>query len=153
MLNINHPEHVYNCSFVQFLKPLWKQDPKNAENVTFIMASSYMLFSKHQTTGWKANLLCTLWQWRHSSIKMLFYGDSAANKKIIHLSDHINTKWEICFQKGCKIEEAFAILIYLEKKFYNPVHRLKAFIAPQVFSVENTHWGPLWGNRNRNAAA
>lgn len=75
---------------------------------------------------------------------MLFYGDSAADKKIIHLSDHINTKREICFQKGCKIEEAFAILIYLEKKFYNPVHRLKAFIAPQVFSVENTHTGDLY---------
>lgn len=70
---------------------------------------------------------------------MLVYSDSAADKEIIHLSDHINTKGEICFQKGCKVGKAFAILIDFEKSFI-----IQYIHKPLKFSVWKTHTGNLY---------
>lgn len=126
-LNVNHPEHVYLCSFVQFLKPLRKQDPKDAENKTCTVASSHMLFSKQQTVGNKVNLFRTPWQWRHSSTKMLFYSDSAADKEIIHLSDAMNMEQKKLFPEKIQCRKSiYNINVFWKKMFYNLVKMLKA---------------------------
>lgn len=42
---------------MQFFKPPWTKDLKHEEKYTFILASSYILFFKQQTTSRKENLL------------------------------------------------------------------------------------------------